>query len=181
MNIRWCALSGQGCSKGRVSNVASVATHDNRPGCAKLMAGSAQHACGAGVANLDLVTMCPAVPNLVPSRSGVAPVRGADTKVCQGGGSSRCWRGWDAGRAHLCDGELDVGNGFGRGSSGSSPANFFFLKILLSRTPFINSGGVMVRRHFPNLALPIFDVAPPSTLIRITAKIVETMGGFPNL
>ncbi len=51
-----------------------------------------------------------------------------------------------------------------RGSSGSYPA-IFFLKILLSRTPFINFGGVMVRRHFPNLALPIFDVAPPSTLI----------------
>jgi hypothetical protein len=62
-----------------------------------------------------------------------------------------------------------------RGASGSSPANFFFLKILLSRT-FKNSGGVMVRRHFPNLALPIFDVAPPSMLIRITAEIVETMG-----
>jgi hypothetical protein len=28
----------------------------------------------------------------------------------------------------------------------------------------------MVRRHFPNLASPIFDVAPPSTLIQITAK-----------
>jgi hypothetical protein len=42
---------------------------------------------------------------------------------------------------------------------------FFLLKILLLRTPFINSGGVMVRRHFPNLASPIFDVAPPSTLI----------------
>jgi hypothetical protein len=38
----------------------------------------------------------------------------------------------------------------------------FFLKILLSWT-FANSGGVMVRRHFPNLALPMFDFAPPST------------------
>ncbi len=36
-----------------------------------------------------------------------------DTGICQGGGSSRCRRGWDASRAHLCNGELDVGNGFG--------------------------------------------------------------------
>ena len=38
----------------------------------------------------------------------------------------------------------------------------FFLKILLSRT-FENSGGVMVRWHFPKLALPNFDFVPPST------------------
>jgi hypothetical protein len=36
----------------------------------------------------------------------------------------------------------------------------------------------MVRRHFPNLASLIFDVAPPSKLIRITAEIVETMENF---
>jgi hypothetical protein len=37
---------------------------------------------------------------------------------------------------------------------------FFSLKILLSQT-FKNSGGVTVRRHFSNLASPIFDFAPP--------------------
>jgi hypothetical protein len=57
--------------------------------------------------------VCPAVPDLVPSRFGVAPVRGVDTGFRQGGGSSRCGRGWDASRAHSCNGELDVGNGFG--------------------------------------------------------------------
>jgi hypothetical protein len=65
------------------------------------------------VANLDLVAMHPAVPDLVPSRFVVAPVRRADTSFHQGGGSSRCGRGWDTGRAHSCNGELDVGNGFG--------------------------------------------------------------------
>jgi hypothetical protein len=113
MNVRWCASSGGGCSGGGVSNIVSAATHDVRPGCTRLMAGLAQCACGAGVANLDLVTMHPAVPDLVPSRFGVAPVRGADTGVRQGGRSSWCRRGWDAGCAHLCDGELDVGNSFG--------------------------------------------------------------------
>jgi hypothetical protein len=29
------------------------------------------------------------------------------------GGSHWCGRGWDAGGAQLCDGELDVGDGFG--------------------------------------------------------------------
>jgi hypothetical protein len=90
----------------------SAATHDVCPGCAGLMAGPAQRACGAGVANLDLVTMRPAVPNLVPSRFGVAPVRGAAMVIRQGGGSSWCRKGWDAGHAHWCNGELDVGNGF---------------------------------------------------------------------
>ncbi len=65
------------------------------------------------MANLDLVTMRPAVLDLVPSRFGVAPVRGADMGIHQGGGSSWCRRGWDAGCAHLCNGELDVDNGFG--------------------------------------------------------------------
>ncbi len=64
------------------------------------------------MANFDLVAMCPAVPNLVPSRFGVTPVRGADTGFCQGGGSSQCRRGWDAGCTHSCNGELDVGDGF---------------------------------------------------------------------
>jgi hypothetical protein len=76
------------------------------------MAGPARHAYGAGVANLDLVTMRLAVPDLVPSRFGVALVRGADTGIRQGGGSSWCGKGWYAGCAHSCDGELDVGNGF---------------------------------------------------------------------
>jgi hypothetical protein len=113
MNVRWCALSGKGCSGGGVSNVVSAATHDDRPGCTRLMAVPVQRACGAGVANLNLVTVHPAVPDLFPSRFGVAPVRGVDTGVRQGGKSSWCRRGWDAGRAHLCNGELDVGNGFG--------------------------------------------------------------------
>ncbi len=57
--------------------------------------------------------MRPAVPSLVPSRFGVAPVKGVDMGVRQGGGSSRCGRDWDAGGAHSCDGELDVDDGFG--------------------------------------------------------------------
>ncbi len=56
MNVCWCTPSGRGCSEGRVSKVVSFATHDM------------QHACGAGVANLDLVPMRPAVPDLVPCR-----------------------------------------------------------------------------------------------------------------
>jgi hypothetical protein len=71
-----------------------------------------------------------------------------------------------------------------RGSSGSSPAIFFFFwkfwRENLFQT-FENSGGDLVRPRSQNLASPISDVAPPSTLIRITAEIVETMGGFPNL
>ncbi len=65
------------------------------------------------MANLDLVVVCPAVPDLVPSRFGVDPVRGANMGFGQGGGTSRCRRGWDAGRTHSCDGELNVGDGFG--------------------------------------------------------------------
>jgi hypothetical protein len=61
MNIRWWAPSGGRCSGGGVSNVVSAATHDVCPGCARLMAGPAQCACGAGVVNLDLVTVRPAV------------------------------------------------------------------------------------------------------------------------
>jgi hypothetical protein len=69
----------------------------------------------------------------------------------------------------------------GRGSSGFSPAIFFlFLKILAGKS-LKTSGGDLVRPRSQNLASPIFDAAPPSTLIRITAKIVKTMGGFPNL
>jgi hypothetical protein len=88
MKIRWCAPSGGGCSRGGVSNIVSAATHDVCPGCAGLMASPVQRACGAGVANLDLVTVRPAVPNFVTSRFGVAPVRGVDTGIRQGGGSS---------------------------------------------------------------------------------------------
>ncbi len=65
------------------------------------------------MANLDLVAVCQAVPDLVPSRFGVALVRGADMGFYQGGRSSWCRRGWDSGWAHSCDGELDVGNCFG--------------------------------------------------------------------
>ncbi len=67
----------------------------------------------ADVANLNLVTVHPAVPNLVPSWFGVAPLRGEDMGVCQGDRSSWCGRGLDAGHAHSCNGDLDVGNGFG--------------------------------------------------------------------
>jgi hypothetical protein len=56
-----------------MSHIVSVATHDVCPGCTGLMAGLVKHACGAGVANLDLVTMRPAVPDLFPSRFGVVP------------------------------------------------------------------------------------------------------------
>jgi hypothetical protein len=43
------------------------------------MAGLAQQAGGAVVANLDLVAMCPAVSDLVPSWFGATPVGGANT------------------------------------------------------------------------------------------------------
>jgi hypothetical protein len=108
MNVRWCAPSVGGCSGVWVSDVVSASTHGVCPGCTGLMAGPAQRACGTGVANLDLVTVHPAVPDLVPSRFGVAPVRGADTGICQGGWSSRRGRGWDAGHAHSCNEELNV-------------------------------------------------------------------------
>jgi hypothetical protein len=91
----------------------SVATHDVYPGCAGLMAGLARRAFGAGVVNLDLVLVRPAVIDLVPSRIGVAPVRGMDMGFHQRGKSHQCRRGWDATGAHSCDGELDVGDGFG--------------------------------------------------------------------
>jgi hypothetical protein len=65
------------------------------------------------VSNLELVSMCPAVPNLVPSRFGVAPVGGADMGFHHWGRSCWCGRGWDSGSAHLRDGQLDVGDGFG--------------------------------------------------------------------
>ncbi len=113
MNVRWCTPSGGGFSGGRVSNIVSAATHHVCPGCAGLMAGLAQRACGAGVTNVDLVTAHPAVTKLVPSRFGVAPVRETETGICQGDRSSQCRRDWDACGAHLCDGELDVGDGFG--------------------------------------------------------------------
>jgi hypothetical protein len=113
MNVHWCVLSGGGCSGGGVSNVVSATTYDVCPGCAGLMADPAQRACGTDVANFDLVTMHPAVPDLVQNRFGVALVRGAETGIHQGGGSRRCRRGWDASCAQSCDGELDVSNGFG--------------------------------------------------------------------
>jgi hypothetical protein len=60
------------------------------------------------------------------------------------------------------------------------PFYFLFLKILAFQN-FKNLGGDLVRPRSQNLASPIFDVVPPSTLIRITAEIVKTMGGFLNL
>jgi hypothetical protein len=74
-------LSGGGCSRGGVSDIVSAATHDVCPGCTRLMAGPVQRACCADVANLDLVIMHPAVPDLVPSSFGVAPVRGVDRGI----------------------------------------------------------------------------------------------------
>jgi hypothetical protein len=64
------------------------------------------------------------------------------------------------------------------GPVGPLPPIFFFLKILLSRTPFINSGGVMVRRHFPNLALPIFNFAPLLNAIAIITNSPVLAGGY---
>jgi hypothetical protein len=113
MNVCWCTPTGGGCNGCRVSNVVSVAIHDVCPGCAGLIASLARCACGAGVANLDLVPLRPAVPDLVLCRFGVAPVRGADMGFHWRGGSRQCRRGWDAGSAHSRNGELDVGNGFG--------------------------------------------------------------------
>jgi hypothetical protein len=112
MIVHWCTQSGGVCSIGRVSSIVNVATHDVCPGCAGLMDGLAQQACGAGVANLDLISVCPAVPDFVPSRFGVAPVRGVDTGFCHWGRSHWCGRGSDAGGTHLCDQELDVSKGF---------------------------------------------------------------------
>ncbi len=65
------------------------------------------------MSNLDLVSMCPAVPSLVSSRFGVSPVGGADMALHHCGGSSWCRRGWDSSGVHLCNGDLDLGNGFG--------------------------------------------------------------------
>jgi hypothetical protein len=113
VNVCWCTPSGGGCSGGRVTGVVSVATHDVSPGHAGLIAGLAQQACGAVVSNLDLVSVCPAVPDLVPSRFIVASVGGVDMGFCHWGGSCWCGRGWDSGDAHSCNGELDVGDGIG--------------------------------------------------------------------
>ncbi len=65
------------------------------------------------MANLDFVSVCLAIPDLVPSWFGVSPVGGANTGFCQWGGSCWCGRGWDSGSAHLCNGESDVNYGFG--------------------------------------------------------------------
>jgi hypothetical protein len=55
------------------------------------------------VANLDLVAMCPAVPNFVPCWFGVTPVGGANMGLRQWGGSCWCVRGWDSGGTHSCN------------------------------------------------------------------------------
>jgi hypothetical protein len=85
MNVCWCTLSGGGGSGGRVTVILSVATHDSCLGCAGLMAGLARRACGAVMSNLYLVSVCPAVPDLVPNRFGVAPVGGANMDFCHWG------------------------------------------------------------------------------------------------
>jgi hypothetical protein len=108
MNVRWCALSGGGCSSGGVSSVVCAATHDVCLGCAGLMAGLARGAGGAVVTNFDLVIVCSAVPNFVPRWFGVTPVGGANTGLRQWGRRCCCVRGQCTGHAHLCNGELDV-------------------------------------------------------------------------
>jgi hypothetical protein len=85
----------------------------SRLGRVGLMADLARRASGAVMANLDLVAMCPAVPDLVPSWFGVSLVGGANTCLHQGGRSCWCVRGRYFGGTHLCNGELDVGDGFG--------------------------------------------------------------------
>ncbi len=113
MNVHWFALSGGGCSGGGISSIVRASTHDVCLGCAKLMAGLARQAGGAVVANLDLVAVCPAVPNFVPSWFVVTPVGRANMGPHQWGGSCWCMRVRYSGSAHLCDGELEVGNGLG--------------------------------------------------------------------
>ncbi len=65
----------------------SAATHDVCLGHSGLIAGLARRAHGTVVSNLDLVSMCPAVPNLVPSWICVAPVGGANTGFRHGAGA----------------------------------------------------------------------------------------------
>ncbi len=65
------------------------------------------------MANLDFAAMCLAVPNYVPCWFGVTPVGGANTGLHQWRRICWCVRGRYSGSAHLCDGELDVGNGLG--------------------------------------------------------------------
>ncbi len=74
------------------------------------------------MSNFNLVAMRPAVPDLVSCRFDVALVRGADTDFRKWGGSSRCGRGWATGCTHLCNGELDVGDGFGECGIGGNQA-----------------------------------------------------------
>jgi hypothetical protein len=116
--LRWnecplCTLSGGGCSGGGVSGVVHAFTHDVFPGHAGLMASLARQAGGAVVANFDLVSMCPAVPDFVPHWFGVTPVGGAKTGLRQWGGRSCCMSSWYSGGVHSCNGELDVSNGLG--------------------------------------------------------------------
>ncbi len=113
MNVCWCTLSGGECSGGGVSSFVCAATHDVYRGHAELMASLARRAGGAGMANLDLVAVSPAVSNFVPSWFGVTPVGGVNTCFCQWGRRSWCVRGWDSNGAGSCDGEPDVGDGFG--------------------------------------------------------------------
>jgi hypothetical protein len=57
MNVRWCTLSGWGCSGGGVSGDVGAATHDVCLCWAGLIASPAGRAGGAVVAIFDLVAV----------------------------------------------------------------------------------------------------------------------------
>jgi hypothetical protein len=113
MNVCWYALSGGGCSGGGISGVVHAATWDVCLGHAKLMAGLARRAGGAGVANFGHESVCPAVSDFVPCWFGVTPVGGANTGLRHWGWRCCCVRDQTTGGAHMCNGELDVSNGLG--------------------------------------------------------------------
>ncbi len=54
----------------------------------------------------------------------------------------------------------------------------FFSSENSSLADLQNSGGVMVRWHFPNLASPIFDFAPPLNAITIITNLPILVGGY---
>jgi hypothetical protein len=108
------------------------------------------------LANLDLVTVCPAVPDLIPSWFHVTPVGGSNTGLCQWGGW--CRRGWDSGGTHSCNGELDVGDGCGEYcvggywvlDGGGILLNFHVCQIIKGRSHLLclfKFGGLVCTKH----------------------------------